>query len=71
MRKQKEAFLKAVWERVRGTGCHAMDAVLEIAEKENIEVEAAAKLIKGDVELMKLVKQEAIDMRQIKATEAA
>lgn len=71
MRKQKEAFLKAVWERVKGTGCVALDAVLEIAQKQNIEMEAAAKLIKGDAELQALIREQAVEMRQIRNTEAA
>lgn len=71
MRKQKEAFLKAVWERVRGTQCVALDAVIEVAEKQNIEMDQAAKIIKGDKVLQQLIHEQAIKMRQIKATEEA
>lgn len=65
MRKQKEAFLKAVWERVSTTGSLVMDSVLEVAEQQNIEVEAAAKIVKGDAELQALLLKQAIEMRQI------
>lgn len=70
MRKQKEAFLKAVWERIKGTDCVALDAVMEIAQKQNIEMEAAAKLIKSDAELQSMIRTQAVQMRMIRATEA-
>lgn len=70
MRKQKEAFLRAVWERIKGTDCIALDAVLEVAQKQNIEMEAAAKLIKSDAELQTLIRGQAVQMRMIRAQEA-
>lgn len=71
MRKQKEAFLKQVWERIKGTDCIAMDAVLEVAVKENIEVEAAAKIIKGDATLLAMIQEQAVGHNQIKVKETA
>jgi len=69
MRKEKEAFLKAVWERIKGNESVALDAVLEIAQKQNIEMEAAAKLIKGDADLQALIRSQAVHLRQIRAPE--
>jgi len=66
MRKEKEAFLRQVWERIKGTDCIAMDAVLEVAVKQNIEVEAAAKIIKGDAVLHKMIQEQAIHMNKFK-----
>ncbi len=67
MRKEKELFLKAVWERIKGTDCIALDAVLEVAEKRHLEPEAAAKIVKGDVKLSELIREQAVGMRQIRA----
>lgn len=71
MRKQKDLFLRAVWERVRNTGSHVMDTVIEVAELQNLEIETAAKIVKGDAELQALLKQQAIDLRLLPATEDA
>jgi hypothetical protein len=71
MRKQKEQFLKAVWERIKSTKCDALDAVIDTAEASNIELEAAAKIVKGDQELAALIQQQAVQMNMIKVKDAA
>jgi hypothetical protein len=71
MRKQKEQFLKAVWERIKTTKCDALDAVIDTAEASNIELEAAAKIVKGDQELAALIQQQAVQMNMIKVKDAA
>jgi len=71
MRKQKQEFLKAVWDLINKTKSEPMDAVLHTAIKFNIEVEAAAKIIKGDPTLQEMIAREAISSNQIKRSSVA
>lgn len=62
----KERFIVSVWDIINKTDCDALDAVMEVADKNNIDMETAGKLVNSNSALKKLIESQAYHMNQLK-----
>lgn len=67
----KEDFIVAVWNKINNVHCDALDAVQEIAEQYNIDMETAGKLVGSNTALKKLIEMQAHHMNQLKKPPAS
>ena len=63
----KEQFLVLVWGKIKQHSCGVIDAVIETAEANNLDMETAAKIINRDAPLKSLLEQEARRANNLKA----
>jgi hypothetical protein len=62
----KEQFIVSVWDKINKTRCDALDAVQEVAEANEIDMETAGKLVGSNSALKKLIESQAHQMNQLK-----
>lgn len=66
MNLSKDQFIVAVWNKINSSNCQAFDAVIEVAEANGIDMEAAGKLVNSNSPLKKLIEQQAHTLNQLK-----
>lgn len=66
----KQEFLKKVWALIKETNTCAFDAVLDTAEKLDLDPQTAAKIVNSDPALKDLIHQRAVALNNIKAPDA-
>lgn len=67
----KEEFIVAVWNLINTTKCEALDAVQEVAERNDIDMETAGKLVGSNSALKKLIESQAYAVNQLKRPASA
>lgn len=66
----KQEFLKIVWRLIKDTDTCAFDAVLDTAEKLDLDPQTVAKIVNSDAALRDLIHQRAVALNNIKAENA-
>ncbi len=61
----KQEFIKEVWAIVNSSGALIMDVVVELAEKHNIDIETAGKIVASSAPLKQLLEHQSRELRLV------
>lgn len=62
----KQEFIKKVWDKIKTSDGHVIDAVVDLAVIYGIDMETAAKIVASNTPLKQLLEQQAIALKMVK-----